>query len=224
MAQTWEDLLFAHWRVPAAELEELLPAGIRLDRFDGSAWLGLTAFRLTNLRLRGTLPLPLVSSFPELNVRTCVSVGGVPGIWFLSLDTSSPLAVVAARRLYRLPYHLAEISMERLGERIDFASTRRDTERRIFAFSAQYRPAGEVLPPKPGSVEHFLTERYCLYSAEGERLFHADIHHSPWPLEAATAGFELNTMAPDGVSLPNDEPLLHFSRRLDALIWPLAPV
>jgi uncharacterized protein len=223
MAQTWEDLLFAHWRVPADELEALLPAGIELDRFEGNAWLGLTAFRLTNLRLRGTLPLPFVSSFPELNVRTCVSVNDVPGIWFFSLDTSSPLAVAAARRLYKLPYQRADISMMRLGERIDFAASRLDTEPRPFAFSGQYRPAGEVSPPAPGSLEHFLTERYRLYSAEGESLFRAEIHHRPWPLQPAAAGLELNTMAPEGVTLPDDEPVLHFSRRLDALIWSLEP-
>jgi uncharacterized protein YqjF (DUF2071 family) len=120
LAQTWDDLLFAHWRVDWEALRPLVPSALELERHAGSAWLGITAFVLNNLRARGTLPLPLVSSFPEINVRTCVRVDGKPGVWFFSLDTSSRGAVEAARRLYRLPYHRARIRLER-GKRIRFA-------------------------------------------------------------------------------------------------------
>ncbi len=221
MGQTWEDLLFAHWRVPADALEPQLPEGLELETFDGSAWLGVTPFRISGLRLRGMLPLPGISSFLELNVRTYVRAQDKPGIWFLSLDASSALAVEAARRLYRLPYFHARMSAARRGEWIEFECARADEPGR--AFSGRYRPVGEVREPRPGSLEAFLCERYCLYVVDGRgRLSRAEIHHTPWPLQDAEVELELNTMAP--LELPAEAPLSHFSRRQDVVIWPLVPI
>jgi uncharacterized protein YqjF (DUF2071 family) len=224
MGQTWEDLLFAHWRVPADELRRLLPDGLELDTFADEAWLGITPFRVTGLRARGTLPLPRVSSFLELNVRTYVTREGKGGIWFFSLDASSTLAVAAARRAYHLPYFPTRSSLAQRDGALDFSSSRSEGERpRVFA--ARYEPTGPVAPAAAGTLEYFLTERYCLYAASrtGE-LWRADIHHVPWPLQRAQAEIELNTMAPDGVHVLDEKPLLHFSRRQDVVIWPLEPV
>src|SRR5215212_8261113 len=139
MGQSWQDLLFAHWRVEAAALRKLVPTGLSVDEHDGSAWLGITPFVLTGFRLRGTLPLPVVSSFPELNVRTYVTAEDKPGIWFFSLDTSSRLAVEAARRLFRLPYYHARLRLERSGGRIECDNARRGGDR-THVFSASYAP------------------------------------------------------------------------------------
>jgi uncharacterized protein len=218
MGQTWDDLLFAHWRVAAAALREHVPAGLEVDEHDGSAWLGVTPFAVTGLRARGLLPLPYVSSFLELNVRTYVTRDGKPGIWFFSLDASSQVAVEAARRLYRLPYFRARMAMRRRGDRIFYECGRDDGR----AFSGSYEPVGEPARPGPGSLENFLVERYCLYAEDKGRLFRAEIHHRPWPLQAADAAIELNTMPPDWVRLEG-EPLLHYSRRQDVVIWSLAP-
>jgi uncharacterized protein YqjF (DUF2071 family) len=224
LAQTWDDLLFAHWRLPAEVLRPLVPKELSLDEHDGSAWLGITPFVLSGFRLRGTVPLPGLSTFPELNVRTYVTVEDKPGIWFFSLDTSNVLAVEGARRLYKLPYFLARTSVTFRGGWIEYSSSRRDAERRPFVFSGRYRSEGEPAPPAPGSLEHFLTERYCLYSRDRDGLHRAEIHHPPWPLQPATAGIELNTMPPDGVELPEDAPLTHFAGRQDVVVWPLEPV
>jgi uncharacterized protein YqjF (DUF2071 family) len=224
MGQTWHDLLFAHWAVEAEQLEALLPPGLALDRFEGQAYLGLTPFRLSGLRIRGTLPLPRLSSFLELNVRTYVTAGGKPGIWFFSLDAASRLAVEAARRLYHLPYFRAAMSATERGGWLDYACARMGAER-PYVFEGRYAPLGAARPAQPGTLEAFLTERYCLYAVDGPgRLHRADIHHPPWPLQRAEARIDLNTMPPNGVRLPVDEPLLHFSRRQDVLIWPLARV
>jgi hypothetical protein len=224
MGQTWLDLLFAHWAVPAEQLGRLLPPALELERFRGRAYIGVTPFRLTALRARGTLPLPLVSSFLELNVRTYVSFAGKPGIWFFSLDASSRLAVAAARRAYKLPYFHAAITAVARGDGLDYACTRSEAER-PYVFEGHYRPVGSVAPPAPGTIEHFLVERYCLYAVdEGGALHRAEIHHAPWPLQAAEARIELNTMAPTGVAVPDEPPLVHFSRRQDVVIWPLEPV
>jgi uncharacterized protein YqjF (DUF2071 family) len=219
MGQSWEDLLFAHWRVNAKAVRTLVPPQLSVDEFDGSAWLGVTPFEVTGFRLRGTLPVPLVSSFPEINVRTYVTAEDKPGIWFFSLDTSSLLAVEAARWAYKLPYFLARIWLERRGRKVEYTATRRESAR-PFVFQGSYAPAEEAAEPEPGSLEHFLTERYCLYAADESGLHRAEIHHSPWRVGAADASIEENSMPPEPLD-PDGEPLLHLAERQDVLIWPL---
>jgi uncharacterized protein YqjF (DUF2071 family) len=219
MAQTWDDLLFAHYRVPAEALARHVPQGLEIDQHDGSGWVGVTPFVITGLRLRGTVPLPSISTFPELNVRTYVTGEDKPGIWFFSLDTSSRLAVEGARRMYKLPYFQARMSVERRSGAIVYASERTDGSGR--RFEGRYRPSGETFHAKPGSLEHFLTERYCLYAIDRGRLHRADIHHPPWPLQRAEAEIGVNTMAPAGLELPPDRPLCHFAQRQDGLSWSL---
>jgi uncharacterized protein len=221
MAQTWEDLLFAHWPVPASALRPLVPEPLPIDTFEGSAWLAVTPFEITGLRLRGTPPAPWVSRFPELNVRTYTSFGGKPGIWFFSLDAARAAAVAAARRLYRLPYHHADMTIARPDGRVVYRSLRITGPPAML--EAEYGPTGAARPPAAGTLEHWLTERYCLYTLDGRRrVMRAEIHHPPWPLQPATAAVAANTMAPAGVELPAQEPLLHFSRRQDVVIWPLS--
>ena len=225
MGQTWEDLLFAHWRIDADALRPLVPDALRLQTHDGAAWLGITPFKISALRLRGTLPLPRVSSFLELNVRTYVTAGGKTGIWFFSLDASSQLAVEAARRTYKLPYFRARISADRRDGWIEFDCSRADSRSAPHVFSAHYRPSGDELAAQSGPLEAFLTERYCLYAVDDRgRLHRAEIHHSPWPLRPAEARIELNTMAPERIELPDEQPLLHFAALHDVVIRPLRPV
>jgi uncharacterized protein len=219
MGQTWDDLLFAHWPVAAEAVRELVPPGLEVDERDGSAWVGVTPFVVTGLRARGMLPLPRVSGFRELNVRTYVTYEGKPGIWFFSLNADSHLAVGAARLLYRLPYFHADIAIRRRGRRILYDCARDDGK----AFSVAYEPTGPAAAHDPSSLEAFLTERYCLYAEHEGRLQRADIHHRPWPLQPADAEIELNTIAPDSLRLAGD-PLLHYSARQDVVIWALEPV
>jgi uncharacterized protein len=219
LAETCRDQLFAHWRVSAAALREHLPEDVGVDEHDGFAWLGVTPFAVDGLRVRGLLPVPVASSFLELNVRTYVTYGDRPGIWFLSLDASSRLAVEAARRLYRLPFFRAAITMQRQAGRVDYDCAHDDGR----AFSGSYRPIGESRAAAPGSLEHFLTERYCLYTENRGRLFRADIHHRPWPLQPADAAIERNTTPPDWLRL-EEEPLLLYSASQDVVLWPLEQV
>jgi uncharacterized protein YqjF (DUF2071 family) len=221
MGQTWGDLLFAHWRVPEPALRALVPDGLQVDTFEGGAWLGITPFHVSGLRLRGMLPIPGMSSFPEVNVRTYVTDGEKPGVFFLSLDAASGTAVAAARRFYRLPYFRARMSLRERGSRVVFSSERTEPGSFPRAFRAVYRPAGQIVHAEPGTLEHFLAERYCLYTWESRTLYRAEIHHPPWPLQAAEATLGENTMPPRPVELPDDEPLLHFARRQDVVIWPL---
>jgi uncharacterized protein len=220
--QTWCDLLFAHWRVPAERLRRVMPAALPLHLdAEGSAWLGVTPFIVSGLRLRGTPPLPWVSRFPELNVRTYVELDGKPGIYFFSLDADRRAAVVAARRLYRLPYFHARMRAEKAGVRIDYESERIDSSGPAASFRGSYAPAGAGTGDE---LARWLTERYCAYTVDDDgRPLRVDIHHPPWPLQPADGELDAQAMAgPLGIDLEG-EPLLHFSARQDTLIWPLRP-
>ena len=221
MGQTWHHLLFAHWRVEPAAIDRLLPAPLAAQRRDGSAWLGVTPFAVAALRLRGAPPLPWLSWFPELNVRTYVEVDGKPGIYFFSLDAGRRAAVAAARRSHRLPYFRARMRVQRSGTEIRYASERIDPSGPAARLRARYRPAGASADDPLG---RWLAERYCLYVVdERKRVLRGDIHHPPWPLQPAQATFEVNGMGePLGIPLRGD-PVLHYSRRQDTLIWALAP-
>jgi uncharacterized protein len=218
LGQTWDELLFAHWRAPADALRSHLPEGLELDLFEDEAWIGVTPFRITGLRARGLPPVPLFSSFLEVNTRTYVTAGGKPGIWFFSLDAASDLAVEAARRGYKLPYFRADMRAEWRDGLLEYESRRRGGDRA--ALHVRYRPTGDALDADPRS--HFLTERYCLYVEDSGRLKRADIHHEPWPLQPAEAEIVENTLPPAGIELLDDEPLLYFSARQDVVIWSLA--
>jgi uncharacterized protein len=224
MGQTWYDLLFAHWPVAPEALRSLVPQPLELDQRDGRAWLGITPFEVAGLRSRGTPPLPWLSRFPELNVRTYVHYAGRPGIYFFSLDAARLAAVVAARRGYRLPYFHARMAAQRQGATIRYESERTDSSGPPARFTARYGPSGPRLPVDDGSLERWLSERYCLYVVDDRgRPLRGEIHHPPWPLQPAEATIELNTMArPLGINLPSDPyPLLHYSPRQDVLIWSL---
>jgi uncharacterized protein len=220
MTQTWHDLLFAHWPVDAGALRERVPSEFDLDLFNGTAWLAVVPFHMTNVAPRGVPSLPWISEFPELNVRTYVRVDDQPGIYFFSLDAGSTLAVQAARTLLNLPYYAATMSVRPHEDKIEYDSRRQDGFREA-SFSARYRPIGAPFQAITGTLEYFLTERYCLYNLDHRSApYRLQIHHPPWPLQPAEAELTLNTMADAaGVSLPDMMPLLHFSKRQDMVAW-----
>jgi uncharacterized protein YqjF (DUF2071 family) len=189
-----------------------------LDLYDGRAWLAVTPFHMSGVRMRAMPPIPRMSAFPELNVRTYVRFQGVPGVYFFSLDAASRMAVIGARATYFLPYFHAEMKVEIEGETIRYESRRRSS---AAEFRGRYRPISAPRQGEKNSLEHFLTERYCLYSVTPSgRLLRADIHHLPWPLQDAEAEIAVNTMAEAaGIRLPNEQPLLHFAKRLEVLVW-----
>ena len=190
--------------------------------FDNQAWLGIIPFHMTNVAPRGVPALPWVSAFPEMNVRTYVTHHGRSGVFFFSLDAANPLAVTLARTMFHLPYFNAEMHVEPEGAWVSYRSRRTDAGA-VAALQARYRPTGPVQAPQPGTLEYFLTERYCLYTLDDS--FHVqrlDIHHLPWPLQSAEAMFQTNTMADAaGIRLPSMAPVLHFSKRQDMVAWPM---
>ena len=218
---SWHDLLFMHWPVDGSVLRPLIPPALSLDTFDGSAWLSVTPFRMTGVRPRFLPSVPRLSSFPELNLRTYVTAGGKPGIWFFSLDAGNPVAVRLARATFHLPYFDAKMYCRPMDDEVRYRSARAHRSAPRAEFAARYRPVGEPFESRPGTLERFLTERYCLYAADGKGNIHrGDIHHHPWPLQPAETEVEMLMMTEQiGVVLPERGPILHFSKRLDVLAW-----
>jgi len=225
LAMGWQDLLFAHWRVPPEVLSRWIPDPLRLDTFEGEAWLGVVPFRMCGVRPRFAPPLPPVSAFPELNLRTYVTHGGHPGVWFFSLDAASRVAVRMARATFHLPYFDARMTCRPLaGDGIEYTSQR--THRGVVGarLEASYRPRGPVFRSEPGSLEHWLTERYCLYSVDGRgRVFRGDVAHEPWPLQRAEASFGHCDMTRilEWEPARHELPHLLFARRVEVkAAWP----
>lgn len=218
IAQRWEQLLFAHWPAEPSDVRRLLPAGVEPDLHDGAAWVSIVAFLMvgtrahTRPRWRGLAPIP------ELNVRTYVRVDDVPGVWFLSLDTNSPLFVTMGRGLYGLRYRLARMAVVADGDAVHYLSSTEEA-----AFASTYTAAGPPAPAAPRSLEHFLVERYRLFALRRGRLITARVAHEPWPLQPADAHIPLNRMAPPGLAFRGD-PLFGFCRSISACISGPEPV
>lgn len=219
MVQVWHDLLFAHWPIPSEVMRQHVPAELQLDTFDGRAWIGIVPFHMSNVRPRWAPALPGLSRFPELNVRTYVTLDNKPGIYFFSLDAGNWPAVWAARAFYHLPYFHARMRVEVTGDTVSYSSRRGKGSADL---NATFQATAPVKIREAGSLEYWLTERYCLYTVYGGSVFRGEIHHLPWPLQDAAAEFRTNTMAhAANINLPEEKPLLHFSKRQEVLIWPL---
>jgi uncharacterized protein len=231
MTQRWNDLLFAHWPVPVEELAPLLPHDLVLDTFNGSAWLGVVPFWMDRIQMHHSPMIPGANRFPELNLRTYVRQrnSNLAGVYFFSLDAANLAAVAVARLVFRLPYFWSRMSVLHRGDRdFEYKSERLFSKPEV-RFHARYRGLGRsraLEQSRPGTIEYFLTERYCLYTVDPRgRLQRGNIHHLPWPLELAEAEISLNELPSSiGIRLPEVPPLLHYSRELMVYIWALEPV
>jgi uncharacterized protein len=221
LAMSWRDLLFMHWPVEVEALRPLVPPALGIDTFEGRAWLGVVPFDMIGVRPHLVPAVPWFSHFPEINLRTYVTAEGKPGVWFFSLDASSRVAVRLARATFHLPYFDAEMYSHASGDEVDYRSLRTHKGAPGAKFAARYGPAGEPFESGKGSIENFLTERYCLYSSDRKgNIRRGEVHHHLWPLQPAEA--EVRTLAMTqqiGLKLPDTAPILHFSRRLDVLAW-----
>jgi hypothetical protein len=228
MHQTWLDLLFMHWRVSVESVRHLIPRELEIDTFDGSSWIAVVPFWMTNIRPRNLPSVPSLSTFPELNVRTYVTNDGKPGVWFFSLDAGNALAVWLARTWFKLPYYNAKMQIETtaLSDLIRYQSQRTHQLTSDAEFIADYKPVGDTYFPQPNTLEYFLTARYCLYTSDAHgKIYRGEIDHAPWSLQIAEADILKNTMTePIGIALTAEKPLLHFSKKLDVVVWSIKQI
>jgi uncharacterized protein len=218
--QSWCDLLFAHWPIAASRLRSLVPDGLEIQECEGTSWIGVVPFRMEGVMRRPLPDLPWVSAFAELNVRLYVERDGRPGVWFLSLDAANPLAAWAGRRLFHLPYFHARMSLDCTGDEIRYRSERLRTQRSV-KLEAEYAPSSAPYEASRGTLEHFLTERYCLYACSRRgRLYRTDVHHLPWALQRASARIDPDELLMShGVAVDGPPALTHFARRVDVVVW-----
>ena len=221
MRMRWCDLLFAHWAVDAAVLRRLIPAGLELDLFDGQGYVGAVPFRMEGVTPRLVPPIPVLRAFPELNLRTYVKAGGKPGVWFFSLDAGQKLAVRVARRFFHLPYFDAKFQIRNVGGRVEYSAVRTHRGAPGATFAATYRPIGAVYRSAAGSLDSWLTERYCLYSADDAgHVYRGEIDHEHWPLQRAAAEVHVNTLGDWlGIEMQGEPQTLHFAKSLDVHAW-----
>ena len=219
MRMRWHDLLFAHWPVDAETLQGLLPKSLPVDTFQGRAWIGVVPFRMSDVAPRGVPAIWGLSAFPELNVRTYVTLDGKPGVWFFSLEATKKIAVRVARRFFHLPYMDARMELTH-GDWYDYKSTRTHRGEDPANFEARYRPIGEPFQAQTGSLEHWLTARYCLYVTNRKgRLLRGEIDHPPWPLQRAQAEVQTNTMLEPLGLCAEGAPHLLFAKDLHVQAW-----
>jgi len=230
MRQTWADLLFLHWPVAPETLAPLLPPGLTLDTFNAAAYVGLVPFTMTGVRPTWSPPVRGLSDFHETNVRTYVHhEGRDPGVWFFSLDAANAPAVRIARALWKLPYHFARMTLARDKGRVRYASERLWPGPLPGTCRAEYTPTGTPAPAEPGTLEHFLAERYVLYArSRNGRLLRGRVHHAPYPLQTATLhALDETLVAAAGITLPRPNeppPLVHYARAVSVEVFGLRAV
>lgn len=220
MTQIWQDLLFLNYPIDPELLKPLVPEALSLETYQHQAWVSVVPFLITRLRPPGVPAVPWLSSFPELNLRTYVTYRGKPGVYFFSLDAGNLSAVWGARVFYRLPYWHADMNVNGRGSLIiDYRSKRIHGPKPAESIG-KYGPIGPVRTAVPGSLESFLTDRYCLYAWNREKLYRSEIHHLPWPLQPAQAAIETNTVAKvAAIEIHENESVCQFSRKLKVLLW-----
>lgn len=226
MIQYWEELLFLHWEISKQFLDEILPQGLEADTFQGKAYIGLVPFRMKGVRPIFLPPLPWVSYFSELNVRTYVKTQGKPGVYFFSLDAGNRIIVEVARKYFHLPYLNADIHFKREGIKKEFHCFRIDSRANPGEFHVTYFPSSKIYQSKQNTLENWLTERYCLYSIDFKgRLYRGEVHHLPWPLQKAECYIYNNTILKNhNIHILQSEPLIHYSESLKVAFFPLIPL
>ncbi|OIR13382.1 hypothetical protein GALL_51950 [mine drainage metagenome] len=213
----WERLAFIHHRIDAAVLRPRIPPDLTVDEFDGSAWLGVVPFQMTDMMVRGLPGVPPWRRFPELNLRTYVVRDGCPGVWFFNLDAACWPLVVAGRGLYGFPYFRAAMRLEETAKGGMLMSRRPDGRA---AFRGTYSSRGEVFLARPGTFEHWATERYRVYSGLCGRTRATDVHHRPWPLQEAEVEIQENGLfAASGLSIDEASPVVHYTSGVEVIAF-----
>jgi uncharacterized protein YqjF (DUF2071 family) len=221
MHQSWGKLLFMHWEIPLDALRPHIPLPLEIDTFKGKAYVALTPFTMWNVRSVFAPAVPWLSAFHELNCRTYVHLGDEPGVWFFSLDANSALSVWGARLLYHLPYFYSQIQLTETENTIDY-DLRRAAERYARFKAIWTVEDGDPFHAIPGSIEFFLTERYCLFTEHNKKIYRCRINHEAWPLRYATLEkFGTDLFEANGLIAPVGEPMVHFGGPVDVEIWPI---
>lgn len=221
MKQSWRNLLFIHWPIQPELLRPYIPPSLQLDIFNGSAWLSVVVFDMIGIYPRGCSSVSLTPKFSEVNVRTYVQYEGKPGVYFLSLDVGDWASLHIAKKWYRLPYYHAVTSIRKIGQTFHYESIRKGKSTTSITSKGTYTPVSDVFFSRKETLEHWLTERYCLYSTDQKaNLYCGEIHHRPWPLQQTEIEITSHTLFhPYHIDVKDVQPVYHFSKGIDTLFW-----
>ena len=224
MTQDWNNLGFVHWAYPPEVVQQLLPAGLTVDTYGGSAWVGLIGFSMEDIATSGGVSAGPLSSFPEVNVRTyVVDPQGRRNVWFFSLDINRAGPVAVAQTLFGLPYHWGRCSVEAVGDGWEYRVKRRSRQNASTRFLV--KPGPMIPEADQTSLEIFLTGRWGMSTVRRNQLFHGSVDHERWPLQRATlVELEDSLVAAAGLPAPEDEPVVHFSTGVSVKIGRLQRV
>lgn len=219
MVQRWTDVVFLHWRFERDVVQALLPEGVTVDTYDGSAWVGLVPFQMERLGLPGLAPLPHVGRFPEVNVRTYVRAGDRRGVWFFSLDIDRLLPAAVARAAYHLPYCSGRAGHLRAGDLVMSRVERRWPSRDDRVTSEIVVRTGNPLA-QDDHLARFLTARWGLVSATRRgRLRYASVDHPAWPLHAGeVVHLEDSLLDAAGLPVPSERAHVMWSPGVDVRV------
>ena len=209
----WERLTFLHWSYPPDVVQALLPDGLRVDTWEGRAWVAITPFMMAGVHPPGLPAIPQWSTFPETNVRTYVrAAGGSDGLWFLSLDAARA-ATLNARATIGVPYVWSRMRVEQHDQRIHYSSRRIGSP----AHNDVQIDIGDPIPAQElTSADHFLTGRWRAFSRRAGRTFVTPVEHPPWPLHRATvAHLDSSLIRAAGLPAPSGDPVVHYSPGVD---------
>ena len=231
MRQDWSELLFLHWTVPVAALRPHIPPELEIDTFEGNAYIGLVPFTMSGVRPIWSPSIPGLSNFHETNVRTYVHYKGRnPGVWFFSLDAANAIAVQIALTFWKLPYYFATMTLHKQKKadgaiEVDYETERLWPQPTPGFCKVRYSVDTPVAHAKPGTLEHFLAERYFLYTKADSTLYSGQVYHTPYPLQKATVlSLDENLIRAAGIIRPETPPLAHYASGVRVEVFPLRAV
>jgi len=223
--QVWKDVLFLHWPIPNDLIQPEIPAPFKVDTYGGKCWISIVLFQALHSRPRG---IPIFLSQPDLlqvNIRTYVQLNGVPGVYFLSLDTNSKSTVRGARSLFNLPYRQAHMSFKQDDHGMQFESKTTNQSAEFGCFKARYTPTSIQVDQQTGSLAHFLTERYYLWTIKNKKVLRGSISHQPWDLVGAESQFNVK-QRPSFLAAEElyERPIAHYAQSMHAYMHPFERV
>jgi uncharacterized protein len=217
--QRWRKLLFMHWPVPVDAMRAAVPESFDLDLHEGTAYVGVVPFAMEGVRPR-ILPELAALDFLETNVRTYVVRNGEPGVYFFSLEAASRLAVLAARAAFSLPYHHARMQLHESAGIVRYVTRRAGSGAH---HDVRYRVGEHLGASKPGTLEHFLLERYLLFTERGTAVLRGHVHHVPYPAHRAEV-LDVQDLLVEAAGLPGVTGLplhAHYSPGVDVEVFAL---
>lgn len=209
--QEWNRALFLHWVVPFELLRNYVPSNLSLDTFEGNCYISLVAFTMEKLRPNFLPSIGYISDFDEINVRTYIDNDKKKGVYFLNIEAGKTISAFIAKAISGLPYEKAKIKRTR-------NIYNSNNLKKGFNLNAEFEIKEEIT--EKTELDKWLTERYCLYLEQENKLYRYDIHHKEWEINKVNIkSLKINYKIGE-IELKNREPnITHYSQGIKVIAW-----